>query len=192
MSDCCEQLRAELAAIKAEIAGLNGRFIRRNERQNIIDDAIGGAEALLVPMFGAIAASKVVPIESGLRALNNRVAPFPGQIRVLQGGLASATAAADQANRLAREGISAAGMANSAAQSAKSQALQALGRIASLALTVANLAGTVAALAGLFVLWGKVAVLERAMSSVQQTIDRILGQILPGMSHQLCEKAVCC
>jgi hypothetical protein len=91
MADCCNEVKAELSALRAEIAALNNKFILKSERPQIIQASAAAAEELILPglivLVSTLIYNALLPVKGSLAALSIAV----------KGAAAAAAAAAGTA-----------------------------------------------------------------------------------------------
>lgn len=78
MADCCEEIRKELAEVKAELQKLNGKFIPKTDRESIILDSI--KKFLGDPRFLAVAGAAYAAKELAEGLTNVRLPALANQI----------------------------------------------------------------------------------------------------------------
>ncbi|MDB9374305.1 collagen-like triple helix repeat-containing protein [Nodularia sphaerocarpa] len=114
----CNQIASEIAALRADIAAMQGQFIPKSDRGGIINESIGGAKNLIVPIIGTTVAAAI--------------APFPGAIA--------------QAAALANQAAAAAAAAAALAKQAAAAAAAALAKLAAIAASIAAILAALATL----------------------------------------------
>ncbi|MBE9056350.1 alanine-zipper protein [Sphaerospermopsis sp. LEGE 08334] len=116
--DCCEKLQSQINSLNQRIAALDNKFIPKNEKPNIINESIKGAENSIVPIIGSTIALAVSPLGPQI---------------------ANATALANAAN-------AAAAAASTAAKAAATAAAAALTKLAGIAAQIASILAAIAIL----------------------------------------------
>jgi hypothetical protein len=168
MADCCAEIRAELAALRAEIAK-----IKPVDENRIIRQAILGAEGSIIPQIAAIAGT----------VFFQKISPFNSRLGGVERAVTDATALARQALERAYAADSAARTAGNVAQNALSSAGSALSKIGALAAKVAGIAALIASILGtlatIAVLGGRIDALENAIANLSNGLSQILGLINP-------------
>jgi hypothetical protein len=167
MADCCNGLRAELAALKAEIAKL-----QKVDEESIIRKSVARSEASIVPRIDTIAGAIAATV------FNTKINPFSSRLATNEKLTGDALAKAREGLEKAFQAGSAARTAQNTANGAASQASSALGKIAGVLASLAALALIV----GTFVsLRARIDALDRAINSLQDGLSKaisIAGQAL--------------
>ncbi len=161
MADCCNEIRAELAALRAEVAKL-----KPVDEQRIIRTAITGAEGSIIPQIAGIAAS----------AFAGLISPFNARLGGVEAKIPDALSKAREALERAYQAKDAAGAATATANNAAGQAAKALAAIAALA---ASIAAALLAIAALQVLGSRIDSLENRVDSLSNAISNVLGLLNP-------------
>ncbi|NWF58118.1 MAG: collagen-like protein [Fischerella sp.] len=168
MADCCSEIRAELAALKAEIAKL-----KPVDEEAIIQKAVQRSEQAILPKVGAIALALIVA----------QISPFKARLATVEGIANDGLSSARQALERAYAAQSAAGAAQNIATSAANQAGNALSKAGEALSKIAALAAALAALAAsvatLLVLGSRIDALESYVDRVSADISRVLGLLPP-------------
>ncbi|ARV60624.1 hypothetical protein BZZ01_20220 [Nostocales cyanobacterium HT-58-2] len=178
MADCCAELRAELAALRAEIAKL-----KKIDEEKIIAKAVKRSEASIVPQISPIANGIVVaevgPLRDAVASAFRKAAVAEGVANTAKGVAENANGAAKSARSLANKaygvGVGAhdlATAASSKAGNALTTAVEAVAKIASLAASVAALAASIATLR---VLGGRIDAVENGVDRLGADLSRVLS-----------------
>ncbi|MEQ9486151.1 hypothetical protein [Coleofasciculus sp. F4-SAH-05] len=118
MADCCAELKREIAALKGEVAKLDGKFLKKSERGGIVKDGGNLGKSLTLPLVGGMIATQIKPID----------------------------AKAIQALERAFAASSAAGAAQATASSALAKIIPLVAKVAAIAAALAGLIASIAAL----------------------------------------------
>ncbi|MBD2692638.1 collagen-like triple helix repeat-containing protein [Anabaena catenula] len=90
----CDEISAEIAAVKALVLGLENKFalksdlnkyIKNEEKSSIIKSAINGADLLITPTIGFIAAKAIAPVAKDLSILTTKTLPVTNALSPLVG-----------------------------------------------------------------------------------------------------------
>ncbi len=92
MADCCNEIRAELAALRAEIAK-----IKPVDEKRIIQQSIAGAEALIIPAVITLIVQRLAPISAAIAAIEAKLAAVGAQAAAAAGTAGSALSTAGAA-----------------------------------------------------------------------------------------------
>ncbi|MBE9235835.1 hypothetical protein IQ227_07240 [Anabaena aphanizomenioides LEGE 00250] len=115
---CCDDLKNEIASLRADIAALDNKYVLKTEKPNIVNESIKGAQNLIVPIIGTTVAVAISPLAAQIST----------------------------AVSLANSATAAAAAATAAAQSAASAAATALAKLAGIAAQIAAILGVIATL----------------------------------------------
>ncbi|ARV62730.1 hypothetical protein BZZ01_32470 [Nostocales cyanobacterium HT-58-2] len=161
MSDCCSEVKRELAALRAEIAKLN----QINE-ESIIRKAVKRSEASIIPQIPGITNPLII---SAINPFNIRL----GKAEKLSGQ------ALDQARASLERAYAASNTASNAAATASGAASKAGAAIARVASLAAAIAGLAAAIATFKVLGARLDAQERRVDSIDNGLSKLLTLITP-------------
>ncbi|MBC5797133.1 hypothetical protein H5968_18730 [Sphaerospermopsis sp. LEGE 00249] len=114
----CTSIESEIAALRADVAALDNKYILKNEKPNIVNESIKGAQNLIVPIIGTTVAVAISPLAAQISTAVN----------------------------LANSAAAAAAAATTTAQSAASAAATALAKLAGIAAQIAAILGVIATL----------------------------------------------
>lgn len=182
MADCCSEIKAELAALKAEVAKL-----KPVDEKKIIEQSIFGAKEAIIPIIGLkigeAITQKVAPLSLRLIKVEDLTGKTAQQAREALERAFQAGTNASTAIKTAGEAVKGASDAAATAGAARAVSGAALARVLALAATVASLVASVASLATsiatLLVLGNRVDQVEKSVDVLGNSVSQIFGFLLP-------------